>query len=364
MRALRHVVIGVILACALNSEGADYAGWTVGKVWNGYGTILRSTDSGVSWTRQGTGQLADTSLEGISTVDPLTAWVVGDSNAGYATIYHTTDGGLTWDRKGSLAQVPDTALLKVTTFGDNNVWAVGTGTILHSSDGGASWANQIPTGYESIHLQGVYTPDGVNVWATGGPSGSYATILKSGDGGLNWTRQSGGDVGILDHVLGISAVDATTAWAMGATNGSMRWSVLGTTDGGVNWTEQNHGGLDGNNVYAVDASTVWAVSDDTIQRTTNGGASWDGSSSQCYTMGISAVDSQQAWAVSLGLHGAIYHTTDGGNNWVTLTQLGGETLPGLQTVSFSREVIPEPSSAALLAVGLAAMPGRSRRRSR
>ncbi|MFA6561571.1 MAG: YCF48-related protein [Verrucomicrobiia bacterium] len=361
---VRHLVSAATLACALGSEGAEYAGWTVGNVWNGYGTILRSTDSGVSWARQGIGQVADASLEGVFTVDPLTAWVVGDSNAGYATIYHTTDGGLTWDRKGSAAQVPNTSLLKVATFGDGNVWAVGTGAILHSGDGGASWANQIPTGYEGVTLQGVYTPDGVNVWATGGSKDGYATILKSSNGGLNWTRQSGGDVGLLGHVLGISAVDANTAWAIGATNGAMRWSVLGTTDGGVNWTEQNHGGLDGNNVYAVDASTVWAVSDDTVQRTTNGGASWNGSSLQCYTMGISAVDSQQAWAVSLGLHGAIYHTTDGGNNWVTLTQLGGETLPGLHTVSFSREAVPEPSGTALLVLGMATMWGRSRRRSR
>ncbi len=51
MRTLRHVVIGATLACALSGEGADYAGWTVGHVWGGYGTILRSTDSGVSWSR-------------------------------------------------------------------------------------------------------------------------------------------------------------------------------------------------------------------------------------------------------------------------------------------------------------------------
>jgi len=52
MKTLRYIVIGAILACALSSEGADYDGWTVGNVWDGYGTILRSTDSGVSWMRQ------------------------------------------------------------------------------------------------------------------------------------------------------------------------------------------------------------------------------------------------------------------------------------------------------------------------
>jgi len=356
--------MGATLACALIGEGAEYAGWTVGNIWNGYGTILRSTDSGVSWTRQGIGQVAGASLEGVFTVDPLTAWVVGESNAGYATIYHTTDGGLTWDRKGSAAQVPDTSLLKVATFGDNNVWAVGSGTILHSGDGGATWINQIPAGYESVHLQGVYTPDGVNVWATGGPLDGYATILKSGDGGLSWTRQNGGDVGLLGHVLGISAVDANIAWAMGATADSMQWSVLGTADGGVTWNVQRQGSLDGNNVYAVDASTAWAVSDTSILRTTDGGTNWSLSvSSPADTLGISAVDSQQAWAVSMELNGTIMHTTNGGNSWTTLTQLGGETLPGLQTVSFSRDAVPEPSSAALLALGMAAILGQSRRRS-
>ena len=363
MKTVRHAAIGVFLACALNSQGVDFAGWTVGEDWNGYGTILRSTDSGVSWTRQGSGQVADTGMSGVVAVDPFTAWVVGAANAGYATIYHTTDGGLTWERKGSAAQVPNTELRKVTAFGDDSIWAVGPGTILHSDDGGATWTNQIPAGYESTPLQGVYTPDGVNVWATGGPLDGYATILKSSDGGLSWMRQSGGDVGLMDHILGVSAVDANTAWAMGGADGTNSWKVLGTTDGGAIWTAKNNGVHDGNEVCAVNALTVWAAADSTIIGSTDGGANWDWWTSQEYTMGISAVDSQQAWAVSAGLHGAIQRTTDGGTSWEKLTQLGGENLPGLWTVSFSRDAIPEPASAALLVLGMAVISGRSRRRS-
>ena len=84
-----------------------YAGWTVGDRWDdgsgtgSYGTILRSTDSGETWTRQGTGQIADVHMAGVVALDPYTAWVVGASDSGYATIYHTTDGGTTWERKGS-----------------------------------------------------------------------------------------------------------------------------------------------------------------------------------------------------------------------------------------------------------------------
>ncbi len=362
MRTPLLLFVGATLAWPLSSEGAAYAGWAVGNAWDGYGTILRSTDSGASWSRQGVGQLAGVKMESVVAVNPNTAWVVGDMAGGYATIYHTTDGGLTWDRKGSAAQVPNTSLFKVTAFGDNNIWAVGPGTILHSADGGATWANQIPVGYEGVHLQGVHTPDGINVWATGSPlNGDHATILKSGDGGLNWTRQKGGDVPLLDHILGVSAVNADTAWVMGGTVGAQEWMVQKTSNGGLTWTQQNSGQNDGNNIYAVDLSTIWAVSDYTIQWTVDGGANWSGSSSQYYTMGISAVDSLQAWAVSNEQYGTIFHTIDGGTSWAKLTHLGGEALPGLENVSFSTEAIPEPSSAVLLAIGLAAMTGRSRR---
>ena len=354
------LLILAALAWPLSSEGAAYAGWAVGNVWDGYGTILRSTDSGVSWSRQGVGQLAGVKMESVVAVNPTTAWVVGNSNADFATIYHTADGGLTWDRKGSAAQVPDTSLVKVTSFGNDNIWAVGSGTILHSADGGASWANQIPVGYEGVQLQGVYTPDGINVWATGGPlNGGHATILKSIDGGLNWAQQTGGDVPLLNHILGVSAVNADTAWVMGGTVGAQEWMVQKTSNGGLTWTLQNSGQNDGNNIYAVDLSTIWAVSDYSIQRTIDGGTNWSGSSSQFYTLGISAVDSLQAWAVSNGPYGTIYHTIDGGTSWVKLTQLGGAALPGLENVSFSTAAVPEPSSAVLLSLGLAAMLGRS-----
>jgi photosystem II stability/assembly factor-like uncharacterized protein len=44
-----------MLAYALNSQGVEYTGWTVGvPSAGGLPTILRSTNSGASWTRQGT----------------------------------------------------------------------------------------------------------------------------------------------------------------------------------------------------------------------------------------------------------------------------------------------------------------------
>lgn len=93
---------------------------------------------------------------------------------------------------------------------------------------------------------------------------------------------------------------------------------------------------------AVSTSNVWIVADRGIYWSTDGGMSWDGHATWEFTMGVSAVNSQEAWAVINGApYGAIFHTTDGGSNW---EQQGSDDLPALFTVSFALEPIPEPST--------------------
>jgi photosystem II stability/assembly factor-like uncharacterized protein len=341
---LRATLVTILLAASVSADGADpYAGWAVGNRTNGYGTVMRTTDSGTNWTRQGAGQIADVNLYGVLAVDASTAWTVGDPQSGYASVYRTTDGGTNWVRKGSLTSIPHselTELKKVFASSAAQAWAVGGGTILHTSDGGDSWTNQIPTGYESIAFQGIYSPDGVNVWATGGSNNGFATILKSGDGGLTWLRQTNGDVFKAETLLGISAVDANSAWTVGG-NPHGGYVVLHTGDGGSNWTEMYHLGLGDANEVSANASAVWVACDSQIMRSTNGAISWDSPSSPPYTMGISAVSSEEAWAVVNGetsSSGSILHTSDGGATWAT--QLSGKALAPLWTISIAHPPLP------------------------
>jgi len=342
------LTLGMLLPAVPAFAGAEYyAGWTVGNARDGYGTILRSTDSGRSWFRQGAGQIAGVDLSGVVAVDPDTAWVVGYTD-GYGTIYHTDDGGRTWQRKGTPAEIPDLDLKKVSSPDGETVWAVGgdttASTILHTSDGGLTWSDRIPPGYDESQLQGVSAPDPETVWVTGGCVEGYPVILKSADAGSTWTRQSGGDVARTgnNHILGISALDRDTAWAIGGQSVSQGWFVLKTTDGGETWLIQTEGAHDGNEIHAVDPETVWAVSDSVISWTFDGGGTWGGHNSYEYTMGISAVDSRLAWAVTTSWKGSIWRTEDGGENWTVLERLGGEDLPGLWTVSFSSQTVPPP----------------------
>jgi len=335
---------------ACSEAEPSYAGWTVGGPSDGYGTILRSTDSGKTWIRQGAGQIADVPLFGVFAVDPYTAWVVGapDEN-GYGTIYHTTDGGDTWQRKGSSNTgspdyVPDVLFFKVHARGDD-VWIVGTGTILHTSDGGATWTNQVPDEYKDVELQGVFALDHDTVWVTGGfDIAGHGVILKTTDAGSNWTRQGGVDVDNVEHLLGISAADADVAWAVGSS-----YSVLKTTDGGTTWTRDPiFSGLgDINEVYAVSTSIVWVATDNKIFWTTDGGETWGNSSDHGLSgdiafMGISAVSGQKAWTSYNNTptqSGFIAYTTDGGTSWTKVDRLDGEDLPGLLTISFATQPI-------------------------
>lgn len=50
--------------------------------------------------------------------------------------------------------------------------------------------------------------------------------------------------------------------------------MLATTNGGVTWTRQSHGNWDGNGIHAVDASTIWAVSDNNTTWSADGGTNW------------------------------------------------------------------------------------------
>ena len=336
-----------------------YAGWTVGGSWDdgsgtSYGTILRSTDSGETWARQGEGQIADVYMMGVFAVDPYTAWAVAGSDDGYATIYYTTDGGSTWERKGSSNEasadyVPDVNLVKVHAVG-NDVWAVSGDAILHSNDGGATWTTWMADIDNDEHwgLQGVYTLDGKTAWVTGGTrafdpgsDNPYGIIRKTTNAGQTWTIH---DVYVngIDAILGISAVDAETAWAVGG-----QYTVMKTIDGGATWTNEPNpasgADYDINEVYAVNSSTVWVAGDNGIYWTTDGGQSWNSSEglpSPLAWMGITAVSDQEVWCSNNnGRYPGIGHTTDGGTTWTKMGLLNDVPLPPMQNISFATQPI-------------------------
>ena len=99
-------------------------GWVVD--WNG--TVFKTTDGGVTWTKQRSG----TSLREVCFTDASHGWAVGAEGV----ILHTDDGGEQWSEQSS----GTTSDLSDVCFVDRlHGWAVGWGARLGTVDGGKTW---------------------------------------------------------------------------------------------------------------------------------------------------------------------------------------------------------------------------------
>jgi len=102
----------------------------------GVGTVIKTTNGGVSWNVQHYAGGNSASLRSVHFVDSNIGCAVGD----YGTVIKTTDGGTNWT-----SQTSGTTrhLLGVDFVDDNKGWAVGdSGTILRSNNGGTNWILQ------------------------------------------------------------------------------------------------------------------------------------------------------------------------------------------------------------------------------
>ena len=206
----------------------------------GYGTILHTTDGGNTWVQQGGDTIPDVILQGVFAVDTETAWVTGLPFDGYATIFHTTDGGNTWTRQGSAAEFPDGHFLGVSAADSNNAWAVGGHTlgmtfpsfVFHTTDGGNTWVNQAPNDTAMGDANDVFAVDNNTAWMVQ----DHGNLFYTENGGENWTKQESNSP--IWYLVGVSAIDADTAWVTGFGEGTAGGKILHTTDGGDTWEPQ------------------------------------------------------------------------------------------------------------------------------
>ncbi|MBI1325855.1 hypothetical protein GC170_22065 [bacterium] len=161
-------------------------------------------------------------------------------------------------------------------------------------------------------------------------NGNAGTILKSTNGGTSWTSVYTG--GASTRINDIYAVDADTIYAVGEV-------VLKSTDGGSSWTTLLSGQTL-NGVSAANADKVFAVGQGTsnqgrVMVSDNGGTSWTTSllTPPSATGGtvfnrIDAVSATTAYFVGQYLqnttdNAVIYKTTNGGSTWTAQNTTSG-----------------------------------------
>jgi photosystem II stability/assembly factor-like uncharacterized protein len=342
-------------------------GWAVGNgsSMGGGGTIIVTSDGGLTWQSQASGT-TDWDLNDVTFVDASHGWLTGggkilatidggatwtpqtvgigatavafaDSLQGYAVgtdggIATTTDGGVNWQVRSSASPATGVPLLADITFPDpDHGWAVGRKVILATADGGATWNAQTA----SSGLASVSFPDAVHGWAVGG--GNYSgvgVILHTADGGLSWQTQYTGASALAGGLNDIASVDADHAWVASASAPTPLTKshplVLGTSDAGAHWDSVTLSRAPGaaSAISFVDARHGWLVSSaydlssSSIFVTSDGGLTWK----LQYTTGanvalrdVAFTDAHHGWAVgqSENLQGVclVLTTNDGGASW-------------------------------------------------
>lgn len=238
-------------------------GWAAGES----GTILKTTDGGMTWTTQISG--TSSTLRNIFFLDANHGWACGDEG----TIIATTNGGNSWGPQSS----PYSSQYNAIRFADTNTgWVIGAGNVLlKTTNGGANWTQQQNQGSAMWGLDMQSTTAG---WITGGFNATqgFPSLLKTTNGST-WTFQTNSGVNSFVAFNDINFTDVNNGWLVGG-NGIIRH----TTDAGATtWSGQNSGtqfellGLDFLNTSVGYACGRQGV----IITTANGGATWAGQSS-------------------------------------------------------------------------------------
>lgn len=188
-----------------------------------YGTVIRSTDRGLSWATMpfpNNGNLNDVYFH-----DALHGFAAGDSG-----LFHTVDGGASWSAVATPLQEP----WRCITFVSPQVgfcgggW-FGTGALLRTLDGGATWS--VVFSDAAIPVAAVQFPTADTGYAI---QYSYSwEVLKTTDGGANWSTLPIQPIEGLTNLEGLHFLDADNGYAGG-------WylpTFIHTADGGLTWSD-------------------------------------------------------------------------------------------------------------------------------
>lgn len=236
-------------------------GWACGR----RGTMLHTSDGGVTWVRQNTG--TEFTLAAVHFADRKNGMAVGHEG----TILHTSNGGASWERQKSPV---DFFLMDVHCLSPSKAVIAAERThILVTENGGKTWG--IGFKDRDFILKALSFSDARHGWAVG----EYGFIYHTEDGGTTWIKQAGnygfspttGELVGDKYLFDVTAVNAKEAWAVGIDGYIKR-----TVDGGQTWEEMVSVGT-ANKLYLAASDGKGAIfvgGKGVLMASTDQGANW------------------------------------------------------------------------------------------
>jgi photosystem II stability/assembly factor-like uncharacterized protein len=308
--------------------GIVYAGTEAG--------VFKSTDGASSWQPASHGLAAVTVFAlAVAPSDPKRVYA---SVRGSQAVFRSTDGGASW-RPTARPPFPSprgmVLSLTVSPRSPGVVWAGSDPNgLFQTTDGGAHWAAAgLPPQEKRVPAVAV-APSSPNTLyagvATRGPD--LGGVYASADGGASWARRNQGLYGLDARALAVSPGSPGMLWAGLSGQGLFRSANLGRR-----WARVTLPGAPATGTPLVDVeiapsapSTLYALANFWLWRTTDGGASW--SQAYAYPNGpylqflrVDPADPFRLWgsAVTGSLGNPLTQllkSTDGGETWESSTR--------------------------------------------
>lgn len=348
-----------------------------------YGKILRTTDSGDSWSEIAID--SEVGLNSISFIDASNGWAGGFKNddPDQSAVYKTIDGGASWSETILSTDNMPNQINQIKFLDNNNGWAVGSGEIIKTTDGGDTWSPILSVAYDSMGQGGFLNSINVTDANIIEVIGQNGIIYKTYDAGNNWKVVQTGitlnAVKVFDtNTILISGgasglyktIDGGATWYLKSSSGTMSnfyfqnnslgWgfgfngSLNKTTDQGDSWQKiivpgsGPDGGMWVRSAYFLDENNGWIVLtpripeppiDNYVYKTTNGGASWTEQYHVDSTLAdesifrdVYFIDAQHGFLLHGDGPSGYYETLDGGSSWEPKT-LGADFT--LNSINFS-----------------------------
>jgi photosystem II stability/assembly factor-like uncharacterized protein len=306
----------------------DFAGGT-GYAAGDFGTLLKTTDNGFTWTGIATGITVD--LNQVRLLDANTVFI----GAG-CLLRRSDDGGTTFRRilaTSSERSCPAKVNSFYFTTAQVGYVLLSDGTVQRTDDGGQSFQQR--TAVPGTQATGAPSPAAANdIWFISDTTGfaiAGGVIYKTTDGGNSWTPAFTGSSGINSFFF----VNTLTGFAVG--DGK---TILKTVDGGTTWSAQtvpaDAPAADVTKIRCASVTRCLAATKqgDQLLRTDDGGSTWTSIKASTNRIFAAAFNGTNA-ATAVGQAGATVISANGGENWAPVGSVLTASLTRLRATSSS-----------------------------
>ncbi|MBK8982947.1 MAG: hypothetical protein IPM38_11635 [Ignavibacteria bacterium] len=283
-----------------------------------WGTILRSTDAGESWSIYNSN--FTNVINSVAYTNENNIFAVGSEGF----VIKSANAGLDWDRL-SIGTIED--LSSVYFYDSNTGYITGSnGKLFKTTDAGNNWSEQ--NSGTTIKLNTAYFINSQN-----GFIGGNDILLRTTNGGINWTAMN-----LSTYINSMSFINDNTGFIVGGSSNGYK-SIRRTSNGGNTWINVFAPGTwPFNDIFFTNSSTGYiAGNENAFLKTTNSGVNWfiDNTISSPGFAFKSVFFQNNGTGLLVGSYGTIFKSTDHGNYWTLKSPSG--TFETLRSVDFPEQ---------------------------